>query len=280
MPATHDPRPIGVFDSGIGGLTVVRELLRQLPDERLLYFGDTARLPYGTKSGETVTRFTLEAAEFLREHDIKALVVACNTASAYALPALAERLPMPVIGVIESGARAALEATKNRKIGVIGTSATVASRAYDRAVERLARGESVEVISHACPLFVPLAEEGWTHHEVTRIVAREYLTPVRERGVDTIVLGCTHYPILADVIQEAAGPGVRLVDAGEGTARAMRERLDAEGLRAPAAAHPPEHRIFLSDLLPAFRTTSERFLGQKLPPVEVVHWKDERWVRV
>jgi glutamate racemase len=269
---------LGVFDSGIGGLTVVRELLRQLPDERLLYFGDTARLPYGTKSGETVTRFTLEAAEFLREHDIKALVVACNTASAYALPALQERLTMPVVGVIESGAAAALDATRNRRVGVIGTSATVASRAYERAVERLAPG--VEVVSHACPLFVPLAEEGWTHHEVTRLVAREYLTPVRERGVDTLVLGCTHYPILADVIQEAMGPGVRLVDAGEGTARAMRERLEAEGLRAPDAASPPEHRIFLSDLLPAFRATSERFLGQKLPPVEVVHWKDEKWVRV
>lgn len=267
-----------MFDSGIGGLTVVRELLRQLPDERLLYFGDTARLPYGTKSGETVTRFTLEAAEFLREHDIKALVVACNTASAYALPALQERLTLPVVGVIESGARAALEATRNRKIGVIGTSATVASLAYHRAVERLATG--VEIVAHACPLFVPLAEEGWTHHEVTRLVAREYLAPMAARGVDTVVLGCTHYPILKDVIQEAVGPQVRLVDAGEGTARALSERLEAEGLRAPKSASPPEHRIFLSDLLPAFRATSERFLGQKLPPVEVVHWQDERWVRV
>jgi glutamate racemase len=271
-------RPLGVFDSGIGGLTVVRELLRQLPDERLLYFGDTARLPYGTKSGETVTRFTLEAAEFLREHDIKALVVACNTASAYALPALQERLTIPVVGVIESGARAALEVTRSRRVGVIGTSATVGSRAYERAVDRLAPG--VEVVTHACPLFVPLAEEGWTHHEVTRLVAREYLTPVREREVDTLVLGCTHYPILSDVIQETMGPYVRLVDAGAGTALAMRERLEEGGLLTAPAATPPEHRIFLSDLLPAFRATSERFLGQKLPPVEVVHWKDERWVRV
>src|SRR5262249_34045915 len=136
------------------------------------------------------------------------------------------------------------------------------------------------VVSRACPLFVPLAEEGWTHHEVTRLVAREYLAPIAERGgVDTLVLGCTHYPILADVIQEAVGSGVRLVDAGQGTARAMRERLEAEGLLA-ARGSAPEHRIFLSDLLPAFRTTSERFLGQALPPVEVVHWKDERWVRV
>ena len=272
-----DDRPLGVFDSGIGGLTVVRALLTELPEERLLYFGDTARLPYGTKSGETVTRFTLEAAEFLREHDVKALVVACNTASAYALPALAERLEMPVVGVIESGARAAVQATTRRKVGVIGTSATVASRAYDRALERLAPG--LAVTTRACPLFVPLVEEGWIDHDVTRRVAREYLAPLAEHGVDTLVLGCTHYPLLAGVIQETMGAGVRLVDAGEGTARAMRDELTARGLRA-TGGRPPEHRIFLTDLLPAFRATSERFLGQPLPPVELVSWKDERWVRV
>jgi len=235
-------------------------------------------VPYGTKSGDTVTRFTLEAAEFLREHEVKALVVACNTASAYALPALAERFAMPIVGVIESGAAAALDASPSRRIGVIGTSATVASGAYDRALEKLAPG--VKAISRACPLFVPLAEEGWTHHEVTRLVAREYLAPLREQGVDTLVLGCTHYPILHDVIQEAVGESVILVDAGRGTARAMGERLEFENLAAPQAVKPPEHRIFLSDLLPAFRVTSERFLGQALPPVEVVHWKDEKWVRV
>ena len=272
-----DDRPLGVFDSGIGGLTVVRALLRHLPEERLLYFGDTARLPYGTKSGETVTRFTLEAAEFLREHDVKALVVACNTASAYALPALEQRLAMPVVGVIESGARAAIEATTRRRVGVIGTSATVASKAYDRALERLSPG--VDVTTRACPLFVPLVEEGWIDHEVTRMVAREYLAPIAEHGVDTLVLGCTHYPLLAGIIQETMGPDVRLVDAGEGTARAMRDQLTAHGLRA-AGGTKPEHHIFLTDLLPAFRATSERFLGQALPPVELVSWKDERWVRV
>ena len=257
---------------------MLRELLRHLPEERLLYFGDTARLPYGTKSGETVTRFTLEAAEFLREHDVKALVVACNTASAYALPALEQRLALPVVGVIESGARAAVGATQRRRVGVIGTSATVASGAYDRALERLAPG--VVVASRACPLFVPLVEEGWTDHPVTRLVAHEYLAPLAAERVDALVLGCTHYPLLADVIQEVMGPEVRLVDAGEGTARAMREKLAALGLLAAPAASPREHRIFLTDLLPAFRPTSERFLGQKLPPVELVSWKDERWVRV
>ena len=276
MVVTGDTRPIGVFDSGIGGLTVARELLRVLPHEKLLYFGDTARVPYGTKSGETVTRFTLEAAEFLRDFDIKALVVACNTASAYALPSLDDRLQMPVVGVIESGAKAALEGGAVRRVGVIGTAATVASRAYERALAEMAPGAAVTSI--ACPLFVPLVEEGWLDHPVTRQVAEEYLTPLRDAQLDALILGCTHYPLLRPVLQEVMGASVRLVDAGAFTAQAVAERLGPAGL-APASSSPPEHRIFLTDSLPAFQRTGERFLGRALPPVEVVRRHEEKWVR-
>jgi glutamate racemase len=270
--------PVGVFDSGIGGLTVFRELLRRLSGEELVYFGDSARVPYGTKSGETVTRFTLEAAEFLLEHQkIKALVVACNTASAYAIPALEERLRIPVVGVIESGARAALDVRDGGAIGVIGTSATVASGAYERAIQK--RVPDAEIVTQACPLFVPLAEEGWTDHEVTRRVAEEYLAPLKERGIGCLILGCTHYPLLKGVIQEVMGPTVKLVDAGEYTAQSLSERIGGTAVTPSGPAPEPEHRIFLTDLPQSFRATSERFLGRPLPPVELVTWHEEGWVR-
>jgi glutamate racemase len=286
--------PLGVFDSGIGGLTVFRELVRILPEERLRYFGDTARVPYGTKSGETVIRFTLEAAHFLRDQGVKGLVVACNTASAYALTAVEDDLGIPVVGVIESGARAALAQTRNRKIGVIATTATITSGAYERALKTLA--PDLSLVAKACPLFVPLVEEGWTDHPVTRQVAEEYLTPLRAVGVDTLILGCTHYPLLKYLLAQVMGPDVALIDAGEQTAREVGLRLDAAGLRARgrgagaghgAAADPRDlvalesrdDRIFLTDLQPAFRATGERFLGRKLPPVEVLRWHEERWIR-
>jgi glutamate racemase len=282
--------PLGVFDSGIGGLTVFRQLVRILPEERLLYFGDTARVPYGTKSGETVVRFTLEAARFLGDQGVKALVVACNTASAYALEAVEEELGIPVVGVIESGARAAIQETRKRRIGVIGTTATITSGAYDRALKRLA--PDLTLVSKACPLFVPLVEEGWTEHPVTRMVAEEYLAPLSATGVDALILGCTHYPLLKYLLRQVMGADVALIDAGEFTARAVGERLGEAGLRArtrsahtraeatdPAVLEARDDRIFLTDLPPAFRATSERFLGRKLPPVEVVRRLEERWVR-
>jgi glutamate racemase len=267
--------PIGVFDSGIGGLTVFRELLRHLSGQELVYFGDSARVPYGTKSGETVTRFSLEAADFLMEHEnIKALVVACYTASAYAIPALEKRLQIPIVGVIESGAKAAVDVSDGEAIGVIGTSATVASGAYERAIHSLS--PEAEIFTQACPLFVPLAEEGWIEHEVTHRVAEEYLGPLKTRGVGSLILGCTHYPLLKGVIQEVMGPGVILVDAGEYTAQALSERLGGD---EAGGGEEPEHKIFLTDLPQAFRTTSERFLGRPLPPVELVTWHEEGWVR-
>jgi glutamate racemase len=226
-----DPRPIGIFDSGIGGLTVLAALQRRLPGERYIYLGDTARLPYGTKSAETVVRYALRAAEFLAGHGIKMLVVACNTASAAALPALEEAMTIPVVGVVAPGARDAVGGTSGR-IGVIGTESTVASGAYPRAVHAL-RPE-VEVVARACPLFVPLAEEGWWDHPVTHEVARLYLEPFTKGRVDTLILGCTHYPLLRGAIAGAVGKGVRLVDSAEAVAGEVAEALARGGLAAPA----------------------------------------------
>ncbi|HUO51035.1 MAG TPA: glutamate racemase, partial [Gemmatimonadaceae bacterium] len=190
---TDAAAPIGVFDSGLGGLTVVHELRRQLPAERLIYFGDTARVPYGPKSPDTVRRYAAEITEWLIAQGVKAVVVACNTATAHALPMLRERFPLPVIGVIEPGARAAVRASASGRIGVIGTSGTIASGAYERAIRALRPG--AEVTSRACPLFVPLVEEGWLDTPATRLVADEYLRPLAEHGCDALVLGCTHYPL-------------------------------------------------------------------------------------
>lgn len=226
-----DPRPIGIFDSGIGGLTVLAALQRRLPGERYIYLGDTARLPYGTKSAETVVRYALRAAEFLADHGIKMLVVACNTASAAALPALEEAMMIPVVGVVAPGARDAVGGSSGR-IGIIGTESTVASGAYPRAVHAL-RPE-VEVVARACPLFVPLAEEGWWDHPVTHEVARLYLEPFTKGRVDTLILGCTHYPLLRGAIAGAVGERVRLVDSAEAVAGEVAEALARGGLAAPA----------------------------------------------
>ena len=265
--APTDPRPLGVFDSGIGGLTVVRELMRQLPGEELVYFGDVARLPYGNKSPEGVTRFSREICSFLLAKDVKAIVVACNTASALALPALVDELPVPVVGVIESGARAAVAKTKSGRVGVIATASTVRSGAYAAAVRALAPG--IEVVERACPLFVPLVEEGWIDHPVTRQVAHEYLAPLEDHRLDTLVLGCTHYPLLEGVLGRELGQGVTLIDSGRETAAAVKALLEARGLAAPAG-RAPHHALYLSDLPLAFTATAERFLGRALPPVEVV----------
>lgn len=210
-----DARPIAIFDSGIGGLTVLAALQRRLPGERFVYLGDTARLPYGTKSAETVVRYAVRAAGFLAGHDVKLLVVACNTVSASALPALEEAMDVPVIGVVAPGARTALAATRGR-VGVIGTESTVASGAYGRALHSLK--PDVEVVARACPLFVPLAEEGWWDHPVTREVAALYLEPFTGGRVDTLILGCTHYPLLRPAIAATLGDGVRLVDSAEAVA--------------------------------------------------------------
>ena len=273
MPATHDARPIGVFDSGVGGLTAVREIFRALPAETVVYFGDTARLPYGNKSSETVTRFSLEIASFLLRQNIKCLLVACNTASSYALDTLSRRLDVPVVGVIEPAAEAAVEASPHGRIGVIGTIGTVASRSYATALERLAPGAAI--LSRACPLFVPLVEEGWTSHPITRSVAEEYLRELRNGDLESLILGCTHYPLLAPMIADLMGPTVRLVDSGAEAARATARLLQERGQLAGAGT--PAHRFYLSDEPRNFGRVAETFLGASIPSITVVDQTDLPW---
>ena len=267
-----------MFDSGIGGLTAVRELFRQLPHEAIVYFGDTARLPYGNKSKETVTRFSLEIASFLGRQNVKCLVVACNTASSHALDTLRARFDLPIVGVIDPAARAAVQASPHGLVGVVGTLATVGSHAYVEAIQRLAPGANV--ISRACPLFVPLVEEGWLDHKVTREVAEEYLAELRAANLESLILGCTHYPLLAPLLHELMGPAVHLVDSGAEAARATAQMLAERGQLAPApGAKGAHHHFFLSDepRRRSFGRVAQSFLGRQLPHVTVVDQTDLPW---
>jgi glutamate racemase len=275
--ANGDPRPIGVFDSGIGGLTTVRELFTRLPRESVVYFGDTARLPYGNKSKDTITRFSLEIASFLVRQHVKCVVVACNTASSHALDALRERCGVPVLGVIEPAARAAVRVSPRGRIGVVGTLATVGSNAYADAIARITPRATVQ--QRACPLFVPLVEEGWLDHAVTRLVAEEYLAEIKAADLDSLILGCTHYPMLAPMLQQYMGPTLKLVDSGAEAAHATAELLAAQGLLAPAGIGEPEHHFYLSDepSRRSFARVAESFLGRPLPSVSVVDQTDLPW---
>jgi glutamate racemase len=257
--------PVGVFDSGIGGLTVVRELMRQLPDESIIYFGDTARVPYGPKSPDTVRRYSREISHFLLGEGVKAVVVACNTATAHALPTLRQELTVPVIGVVEPGARAAVAATRGGAVGVIGTLGTINSGAYERAIHALA--PAARITARACPLFVPLVEEGWLDKQATRLVAQEYLTPLAEAHVDTLVLGCTHYPLLKPLLAEVLGNAVRLIDSAEETAAETARALAVAGIQAPSGARAV-HRFVASDAPDQFLRLSQRFLGTAIDRVE------------
>ncbi|HUX33364.1 MAG TPA: glutamate racemase [Gemmatimonadaceae bacterium] len=257
--------PIGVFDSGIGGLTVVHELMRQLPHESIVYFGDTARVPYGNKGPDTVQRYSREIADFLESRGVKAIVVACNTATAHALPMLRAERAIPVIGVVEPGARAAVAATAAGAIGVIGTAGTVRSGAYERAIHALR--PDARVTAQACPLFVPLVEEGWTDRDATGLIAREYLAPVVAAHVDTLVLGCTHYPLLKPLLHEVLGPDVRLIDSAEETAAETARVLAEQGIAAAPGATPAYHFV-CSDDPSRFLALGQRFLGSAIDDVE------------
>lgn len=259
--------PLGVFDSGIGGLTVARALFERLPWESVIYFGDTARVPYGPKSPETVRRYSREILAYLLHRGVKTVVVACNTSTAHALDHLRAHAPVPVVGVIDPGARAAVAATASGRIGVIGTAGTIASGAYERAIKALR--PDATVVSQACPLFVPLVEEGWFDHPATALVAREYLQPLERAQVDVLVLGCTHYPLLKSLLAQVLGPGVRLIDSAEETANAVRRELETAGMLAPAGGQPT-HQFVVSDDEPHFRRIGARFLGEKLQDVAVV----------
>lgn len=260
-------RAIGVFDSGVGGLTVLKELRRQIPDEALIYLGDTARVPYGTKSPSTVLRYAHEAARFLLDQHVKLLVVACNTASAVALQGLAEGYQVPVVGVIEPGAQRAIEVTVNGRVGVVGTEGTIRSGAYERALRQ--KCADIEVYTAACPLFVPLAEEGWAGHEVARLTAREYLAPLLAQGIDTLVLGCTHYPLLKPLLQEVVGPRVQLVDSAQETAKAVAAQLKEHHLQGRGQLIPAP-RYFVTDIPDRFERVGGAFLGEPLQGVTTV----------
>jgi glutamate racemase len=259
--------PLGVFDSGIGGLTVAHAIFERLPGESVVYFGDTARVPYGPKSPETVRRYSGEILQYLLQRGVKMVVVACNTSTAHALDDLRRRSPVPVIGVIEPGAKAAVAATRSGRIGVIGTAGTIASGAYERAIK--ARRPDAIVISQACPLFVPLIEEGWFDHPATELIAREYLEPLLASQVDVLVLGCTHYPLLKPLLGRVLGPGVRLIDSAEETAAEVARELAADGLVADKS-NRVTHEFVVSDDEPHFRNVGARFLGERLQRVEVV----------
>jgi glutamate racemase len=258
--------PLGVFDSGIGGLTVVRAIFERLPLESVIYFGDTARVPYGPKSADTVRRYSGEILAYLLHRGVKAVVVACNTSTAHALDALRAASPVPVVGVIEPGARAAVVATRSGRIGVIGTAGTIASGAYPKAIMKL-RADAT-VVSQSCPLFVPLVEEGWFDHPATELIAREYLAPLRAADVDVLVLGCTHYPLLKPLLSRVMGPRVTLIDSGGETAQAVVGELLERGL-ASAGTSPPVHRFVVSDDEPHFRRVGAKFLGETVRDGEV-----------
>ena len=262
-----DPRPIGIFDSGIGGLTVTGAIMHALPAESTVYFGDTARVPYGPKSPEVVRRYSLEILHWLVGQGVKVVTIACNTSTAHALDALKAASPVPVIGVIEPGARAAIKATRSGRIGVIGTAGTIASGAYTRAIQSLRPDAQVE--SRACPLFVPFIEEGWLDHPALELVARQYLGPMIISGIDTLVLGCTHYPLIKPVLAKILGPNVALIDSAEETARAVAAAL-AEGGIAHGANGAATHRFAVSDDPQRFMSVGGQFLGERVKGVEVV----------
>lgn len=255
---------IGLFDSGLGGLTVMKQILSVLPQENVVYFGDTARLPYGGKSPDTIIRYSLENAAFLIDQDIKILVVACNTASSYAIKPLQGRLSIPVIGVIEPGAEKAVSVTRNGRIAVLGTKATTASGMYQKHI--MARLPNATVKSVACPLFVPLAEEKFLEHPAAKLIVKEYLAPLKSDNIDTILLGCTHYPLLEQLIREEVGEGVAIVDSASTCAEKVRELLELENLAADFH-QIPIHRYFVSDDAERFRCMGSDFLGH---PIEHV----------
>lgn len=265
--------PIGIFDSGVGGLTVLKAVRQRLPRERVIYLGDTARVPYGTKSRGTIERYAIEDAAFLIEKGVKMIVVACNTASAMARETLRRDFNIPFLTVLGPGARAAARMTRTGRIGVIATEATIGSGAYERAIREACQGvgsgKEVEIFSRACPLFVPLVEEGETDSQVARLVAEQYLAPLRKREIDTLVLGCTHYPLLKSVIGETMGESVRLIDSAEAVAEETAQLLE-QGGRLATSEEPNEGRFYVTDAAERFHRIAERILGAPLEHLEAV----------
>ena len=260
-------KPIGIFDSGIGGLTVAKEIIKLLPYENIVYFGDTARVPYGIKSRETIIKFSLENTLFLLQKDVKMIVVACNTSSSYALPVVRKHFKIPILGVIMPGAKEAVYATKNKKIGVIGTRATINSKAYEEEIGRL--DPTIKVFSQACPMFVPIVEEGWVNDDIAVKVAQKYLSPLKKKGIDTLILGCTHYPLLKKKIQKIMGKGVTLIDSAQQVAFEVTQVLSQEGLLNKKRGRPVRE-YYVTDEVAIFKNVAQRFLGSALKEVKKV----------
>jgi len=253
---------IGIFDSGLGGLTVVKEVIRQLPREDVVYYGDTARVPYGTKSRKSIIRFSRKNTLVLMQSHVKMIVVACNSSASYAMPTLRKHFRIPILGVIEPGVQSAIKTTKNRKVGVIATAATIASGSYEK---KLKSGlPNVKVYTRPCPLLVPLVEEGRLDGPVTRAVVKEYIQPLLNKGIDTLILGCTHYPLLKSVIQNVAGKRVVLIDSAQAMALAVEKKLNALGL-ASERKRKAKYKLILSDKPQNFEKIAQRFLERKLP---------------
>ena len=251
--------PIGVFDSGVGGLTVAREIMRQIPDERIVYFGDTARVPYGSKSPNTIIRYSRQIIRFLRTKNVKAIVVACNTASAFALETIKPELDIPIIGVVKPGAKVAAQTTQNGKIGVIGTEGTIRSEIYTKTIHR--ENKDAQVMGRACPLFVPLVEEGWIKDPVTVAVAERYLQPFKESDIDTLILGCTHYPLLRSTVREIMGEGVNLVNPAYETARELKQLLAEKGLtNIQSQEEARKYQFYVSDAAEKFNKFANSIL--------------------
>jgi len=261
---------IGIFDSGIGGLTVVKQLIRFLPQEDLIYFGDTARLPYGTKSEKLIRQYAMEDAAFLLQYGIKMLVVGCNSASATALDLLQDKLSIPVTGVIEPGVTAAVNISQKKRIGVIGTTATISSKAYDKKI--FASDKKIEVFGQPCPILVPLVEEGWLDENITRLTIQKYLEPLLEEDIDVIILGCTHFPVIKNLIQDVVGNTVTLIDSGEETAKRVRETL----LNLDILNEKPNKgnlKVYVSDIPGKFSEIGTRFLGKPVVNAERVDFE-------
>ncbi|MEW6730423.1 MAG: glutamate racemase [Acidobacteriota bacterium] len=265
---------IGIFDSGVGGLTVYRAIRARLPKEKVIYLGDTARIPYGTRSPATVRRYAHQDAAFLYKHNVKMLVVACNTISSVALESLQEIFPIPILGVIEPGARRAVRTTRNGRVGVIATEATVESDAYRKAIHAI--DTNIEVFSQACPLFVALAEEGWSEHAATRLIATEYLAPLKQAGIDTLVLGCTHYPLLRQTIQSVIGEDVILLDSGECAADEVESLLTHDQVRAATQDNGHTDIFCVTDSGRRFRRIATLFLGTPIENLIAVDIWDSR----
>lgn len=262
--------PVGVFDSGVGGLTVVREIIRQLPEENIVYFGDTARVPYGSKSQKTIIRFSEQIIRFLESRQVKAIVIACNTASALALEAVQDEFDVPILGVVFPGARAAVKATRNKKIGVVGTDATVLSGMYTRIIQRMDPG--IQVIEKACPLFVPLVEEGFKEHAVTQEIIEYYLEPLRKTDIDAMILGCTHYPLLRSKIRAYMGENIQIVNPAYETAMDLKQLLRERGMdNNRADGHDSRYEFYVSDMAEKFRQFANTVMPFDVPETNVVN---------